>query len=103
MSITGNSVDAGTALEWGLVNQVVAHEELLPTARQLAADVASNDPRAVARLLQTYREGAELSGADAWRLEGEVARSWLPGGAVDPAEVERRRRAVVDRGRSQVN
>ena len=103
MSVTGNYVDASTALQWGLVNQVVAHEDLLPTCQQMAADIASNDPAAVARLLQTYREGAELTGADAWALEGEVARNWLPGGAVDPAEVERRRRAVMDRGRSQVN
>ena len=103
MSITGNYVDAATAMAWGLVNQVVAHEDLLPTCHQMAADIASNDPAAVARLLQTYREGAELTGADAWELEGEVARTWRPGGAVDPAEVERRRRAVMDRGRSQVN
>jgi enoyl-CoA hydratase len=103
MSITGNYVDAATACEWGLVNQVVAHEDLLATCRQLAADVATNDRAAVARMLQTYREGAQLTGADAWALEGEVARSWLPSGAVDPAEVERRRRDVVARGRSQVN
>jgi enoyl-CoA hydratase len=103
MSITGNYVDASTALEWGLVNQVVAHEDLLATAHALAHDVASNDPDAVARLLQTYREGAELTVAEAWRLEGEVARSWRPGGAVDPAEVERRRQAVMQRGRTQVN
>lgn len=103
MSITGNYVDAATALEWGLVNQVVAHEDLMPAAHQLAADVASNDPHAVARLLQTYREGAELTVGEAWRLEGEVARTWRPGGAVDPAEVERRRQAVIERGRSQLN
>jgi enoyl-CoA hydratase len=103
MSITGNYVDAHTACEWGLVNQVVAHEELLATCRAMATDVASNDGAAVARLLQTYREGAELTGAEGWELEGRVARGWLPGGAVDPAEVERRRRDVVERGRSQVN
>jgi enoyl-CoA hydratase len=103
MSVTGNYVDAPTALAWGLVNDVVAHDELLPTCRQLAADIASNDPDAVARLLQTYREGSELTVGEAWALEGEVARSWRPGGAVDPAEVERRRRQVMERGRSQVN
>jgi enoyl-CoA hydratase len=103
MSITGNYVDAETACEWGLVNQVVAHDDLLATCRAMAADVASNDGAAVARLLQTYREGAELTGADAWVLEGDVARGWLPSGAVDPAEVERRRRDVVARGRSQVS
>lgn len=103
MSVTGNYVDAETALAWGLVNQVVPHDELLATCHALAADVASNDPDAVARLLQTYREGSLLSGAEAWALEGEVARGWRPGGAVDPDEVERRRRAVIERGRSQVN
>ena len=103
MSVTGNYVDAETALAWGLVNQVVPHEELLATCRALGADIASNDPEAVARLLQTYREGSLLDGAAAWALEGEVARSWRPGGAVDPDEVERRRRAVIERGRSQVN
>lgn len=103
MGITGNYVDARTACEWGLVNQVVAHDDLMATCRAMAADVASNDGAAVARLLQTYREGAQLTGADAWALEGDVARGWRPGGAVDPAEVERRRRDVVARGRSQVN
>ncbi len=103
MSVTGNYVDAGTALAWGLVNEVVAHDERLTTCRRLAADVATNDRAAVARMLRTYREGVELTGADAWALEGDVARSWLPSGAVDPAEVERRRRDVMARGRSQVN
>ena len=32
MSITGNYVDAETALAWGLVNHVVPHDELLPFA-----------------------------------------------------------------------
>ncbi len=32
MSVTGNFVDAPTALGWGLVNHVVPHEELLPFA-----------------------------------------------------------------------
>jgi enoyl-CoA hydratase len=103
MSITGNYVDAPTALAWGLVNEVVAHDELLATCRRLAADVATNDRAAVARMLRTYREGAALAGAEAWALEGDVARGWRPSGAVDPAEVERRRRDVIARGRSQVH
>ncbi len=101
MSVTGNFVDARTALEWGLVNHVVPHDELLGFCRGLAADIVSNDAVGVARLLQTYRDGAELTGADAWELEGAVSRSWMGGAAVDPAEVERRRLGVVARGRSQ--
>src|SRR3954447_26153667 len=47
MSITGNYVDAATALAWGLVNHVVPHDELLPFCKQLAADAVSNDQRGV--------------------------------------------------------
>src|SRR5215470_4452958 len=43
MSLTGNYVDATTALQWGLVNHVVPHDQLLPFARGLGADIVSND------------------------------------------------------------
>lgn len=100
MSATGNFVDAATALRWGLVNQVVPHEDLVPTAQALAADVASNDPAAVARIFATYAEGSELTGAEAWALEARVAAEWQ-GRAFDPAEVARRREAIQERGRAQ--
>ncbi len=100
MSATGNFVDARTALEWGLVNHVVPHDELLPTARRLAADVVSNDQRAVRAILATYEEGSRVPGAEAWDVEERGAVAFQQGG-VDPADIERRRQAVVDRGRAQ--
>ncbi|MEJ7585702.1 MAG: enoyl-CoA hydratase [Acidimicrobiales bacterium] len=102
MSATGNFIDAATALEWGLVNHVVAHGDLLPTARRLAADIVSNDQRAVRRLLATYAENTEGTGAEAWANEDRVAGGWQGADGVDPAEIERRRGAIMDRGRSQV-
>lgn len=100
MSVTGNFVDAPTALAWGLVNQVVAHDDLLPTAQGLARDAASNDGPAVQRILATYREGvAEVAGAEAWALEARVAADWQRD--FDPGEVARRREAIQSRGRSQ--
>lgn len=101
MSATGNFIDAATALEWGLVNHVVAHDDLLPTARKLAADIASNDQRAVGAILATYEEASRVPGAEAWDVEARAAAAFQRGG-VDPDDIERRRRAVVDRGRSQV-
>lgn len=101
MSTTGNYIDARTALEWGLVNHVVPHAELLDRARALAEDICSNDQRGVRRMLQTYRLGSRMTGDAAWRLEGEVAQGWHGDAAVDPAEVERRRRSIVERGRTQ--
>jgi len=41
MLLTGDFVDARTAAEWGLVNRVVAPEELAGTVRGLATNVAS--------------------------------------------------------------
>lgn len=100
MSTTGNFLDAATALAWGLVNHVVPHDELLPFARGLAADVVSNDQAGVRRILRTYDEGSKLTGAEAWELETRVSREWQAT-MLDPAEIESRRRAIVDRGRSQ--
>ncbi|MBA2281640.1 MAG: enoyl-CoA hydratase [Acidimicrobiia bacterium] len=101
LSATGNFLDAPTALAWGLVNHVVAHEELLPFCLTLAADIASNDQAGVRRILQTYDEGSLVAGEEAWQLEGEVSREWLRSGGGRPEDVEGRRRAVMARGRQQ--
>jgi enoyl-CoA hydratase len=39
--MTGDMIDAKTALEWGLVNKVVAAEQLMPEVKSLAAKLAS--------------------------------------------------------------
>jgi enoyl-CoA hydratase len=101
LSTTGNFLDARTALTWGLVNHVVPHDELVPFAQQLAADIATNDQAAVRRMLQTYDEGALVDGREAWAIEGRVAGDWQGGGR-DGADLEARRKAVTERGRSQV-
>src|SRR4029077_7429708 len=77
MSATGNFLDAHTALTWGLVNHVVAHDELLPFCRQLAADIASSDQASVHRILQTYEEQQLVDGAAAWEIEAGAGRDWL--------------------------
>src|SRR5580698_10167544 len=43
MSLTGNFVDADTAFQWGLVNQVVPHAALMERARQLGGAMAEID------------------------------------------------------------
>lgn len=57
MSFTGDRVDAATALEWGMVSRVVAPEELLATARELADRVAVNPPHALRMTKKLLREG----------------------------------------------
>jgi enoyl-CoA hydratase len=100
MSITGNYLDAGTALAWGLVNEVVPHDELLPRCRAIAADIVGNDQKGLRRIVQTYDLGGGATEEHAWEIERAVSFQWFVAG-VDPADVEARRSGVVERGRSQ--
>lgn len=47
MLLTGDGIDAATAERWGLVNKVVAKEDLLQTAFDYARRIAVNAPLAV--------------------------------------------------------
>ena len=100
MSVTGNFVDAQLAYDWGLVNHVVAHDELLPFCRQLAADSRTIDQVAVRRMLRTYDEASLVSLDEAWDIEDRVSRAWQREG-FDPAEIEGKRTAITERGRDQ--
>ena len=69
MSITGNFVDAEEALRIGLVNHVVAHDELLACAERLVRDIAATP--AVAEVLALYRRGEGRSLAEALAFEAD--------------------------------
>jgi enoyl-CoA hydratase len=100
MSATGNFVDARTALDWGLVNHVVPHPELLDFTVRLATDAATSDPAAVQAIFATYREGSQVSGAEAAGIEAAAHARWHAAG-IDSGEVARRREAIIERGRLQ--
>ena len=97
MSLSGNFVDADEAYRIGLVNRVVAHDQLLDTARSVASDIAGNDGPTVRHLKALYDHNAALPVGEALTHEQAVFGDYR----VDFAEVERRRAGVVDRGRSQ--
>jgi len=52
---TGRVIDAATAKELRLVSRVVPHEQLLPTALELAHEIAANPPLAVQELKKGLR------------------------------------------------
>jgi enoyl-CoA hydratase len=96
MSLTGNFMAAQEALRLGLVNHVVPHDELMPFARRVAADIVSNDQRGVTRLLRHYRQvAAAATLGEAHLLEGLMAETWQQG----TSEVAARRAGVIARGR----
>lgn len=78
MSFTGRWLPADEALLFGLVNQVVPHEELLPTALRIAREIADNDPRAVRALLASYERILAVDPERGLTLEAEAARAWNP-------------------------
>jgi enoyl-CoA hydratase len=100
MSLTGNFLSAAEALQFGLVNHVVAHDELLPFVRKLAADIISNDQRAARRMLAEYDEVTSTTVAEGLEIEARISAEWARSGG--GADVEQRRQAIIDRGRSQV-
>ena len=102
MSLTGRFLTAEQALACGLVNHVVAHDELLPTARALATDMVGADQDAARALLAEYKQTSATTVTEGFEIEGRLFREWSRR-RFDPDAVERRRQAIVDRGRSQTS
>lgn len=98
MSFTGNFMLADEALQFGLVNHVVPHAELMPFTRSLAADIIGNEQTGVRQIRTTY---AEISAEeDGWQIEQTASAAWRR--SMFSAEtVEARRLAIQSRGRQQ--
>ena len=99
MSYTGNFLTAQEAYDWGLVNHVVPHAELLPFTRRLALDMINNDQAGVRQIRRTYADVVATTVTDGWEVEARDSRAWSAA-RFDPAEIERRRAAILERGRS---
>jgi len=99
LSLTGNFLGAEAARDWGLVNRVVAPDELLPAAQTLARDIASADPGMVQAYKRLIDDGYALPFGEGLALE--QARSTAANRAVSAEEVEARRQAVTARGRER--
>jgi enoyl-CoA hydratase len=87
ISFTCRFISAGEALQYGLVNEVVPHEELVPRAKQIAADICAvkQDMLAVIRDLIGYRNNVSLDKALAHERKGfkafiSVSRGQTPKG-----------------------
>jgi enoyl-CoA hydratase len=100
MSLTGDYLSADDALRAGLVTEVVAHEELLPAARRVAASIVGNNQKAVRALLGSYhRIDEQQTNAGQW-IEATSAKQWTQVATGD--DIAANRSAVFERGRAQV-
>ena len=100
MSLTGDFVDAETALAWGLVTEMTVHEDLLPRAIEVAGTIASLDPTAVAELRKMYDQIGDLIGHEAWRVENRWSKTWIQE-RFDQARLAAEADAIMERGSSQ--
>lgn len=84
MAYFGDIVDAPTALEWGLVNEVVAPDDLVPTTAEWGARLAAGPPLALS-LIKTMLDAAPNSTLDE-ALEAEARSQHIVFGTKDLRE-----------------
>src|SRR6478736_1198113 len=99
MSMTGDYLSAAEALRAGLVTEVVAHEDLLPAARRIAASIVGNNQKAVRALLDSYHRIDGVATDAALWIEAESARQWMRDTSGD--DIAASRASVMERGRAQ--
>ncbi|HUN29629.1 MAG TPA: enoyl-CoA hydratase, partial [Alphaproteobacteria bacterium] len=72
MLLTGEAIDASTALDWGLVNAVVPPEELQAASRALAAKIADASRRVVGLGKGAFYRQLELDESAAYAFTKDV-------------------------------
>jgi enoyl-CoA hydratase/carnithine racemase len=72
MLLTGELIDAATALEYGLVNRVVPHDALTDAVNETAAIIARKSPVAIKLGKRAVYRQAGMSLADAYKCASRV-------------------------------
>ncbi len=72
LAMTGDPIDAPRALQLGLVNRVVAGDQVVGEAIALAERIGENSPAAVRASRRLVREAAELTEAEGWKRTIEL-------------------------------
>lgn len=69
--LTGATFSPTRALELGLVNRVVPHEDLLPSAFELASSILHHSPLAAARIITAVTRGLNATITEGLEIERE--------------------------------
>jgi enoyl-CoA hydratase len=99
LSFTGNFLTAEKAEVWGLVNQVVSPDELLPACRALAADIASCQASVVPQIKELIDKGYGMTFAEGMAYESKRAIDFAK--TITAGNIAETRGNVQDRGRQQ--
>ena len=71
--LTGDSITAQEALAIGLINRVVAHAELMPTARAIAMRICRNGPLAVRKIKEAVLAAYNHPWDEAFAIESRIS------------------------------
>lgn len=69
LCLTGRFINADTALQWGLVTEIVESSDLLARARAILTGIMNMAPLAIASVMEVIDHGYDLSLTDALHLE----------------------------------
>ncbi|WP_218510024.1 enoyl-CoA hydratase [Variovorax sp. dw_308] len=72
MLVTGRFIDAGTAADWGLVNEAVPEAELDAAVARKAAEIVAKSPTAVRWGKSMFYRQRQMALADAYAYAGDV-------------------------------
>ena len=76
--LTGEDFSPDRARDMGLINHVVAHEELMPAARDLARRIMGYSPLAVRSIITAVTRGLNMSIAEGLLMESEQFAQMVP-------------------------
>ncbi|HZU77660.1 MAG TPA: enoyl-CoA hydratase-related protein [Dehalococcoidia bacterium] len=99
MLYLGERIDAQTALRFGIVSRVVPADQLMPTAREMAAKIAGYAPIAVRGMKELIAAQGDMTLPQAMRFGGVLR--WIVGQTADAKEGPRafaEKRTPVFRG-----
>ena len=75
MALLGDKIPAAKALDWGLINRVVAHDDLMPTAIELASEMANGPTVSLSMIRSLIWDGGEREFNEQLHLERVAQRT----------------------------
>ena len=98
-SLTGNFIDAETAMAWGLVNKLCSPDTLIEDTLAAAQQIAESNPQTISAMRSLMNDGDLLALGDALELEGARGIAYME--QADFSQMESRLQALRNRAQNR--